>query len=281
MGQKEKTFLLILLFILLLIPRVVHLDADPPYNLSWSGGPYGDPGSYNLNARNKILFGEYELDDFNLMYSSFPPHLISYAVFRLFGVGIKQQNIVPVLFSLLTLVFFYFILRKSFDFLWSVIGTLLLGFNYIFLMFSRIADRIMPMIIFIILGIYFLLLKKRKLLWHIPAGLSFGLALISKSVIFYALGAVLLGYLIYSIFNFDFIKIIHRFSCLLIGAMIVLIPWTFFIYIPKHEYILSFGELNSLFLLPPLDIPKIIGYFLERPCLSLYHLSTSPPTLCT
>jgi 4-amino-4-deoxy-L-arabinose transferase-like glycosyltransferase len=264
-DRKVSTLLILLLFAVLLSVRLIHLTADPPYNLSTSGGPWGDPGGYSQNARAKVLYGTWEIDGYNMMYSSYPPHLLTYAVFKVFGVGLAQQNIVPVLFSTGALAVFFLLLRLAYGLTPALLGTLLLGINYLFLMFSRIADRVMPPLFFLLLGIFFLAKGKKKTIWNLAAGISFILALISKSVVFYALGAILLGYFLHLLFHEDFKTIVRSLALLLAGALIILIPWYFFLFTPSREFTAAFAELNVKYLIPPLNGELLLRYFWIRP----------------
>ncbi len=105
-----------LLFALFICLRLIYLDADPPEYLNWAWGEWVDPGSYSYNARNKVLFGTYELDDWNLMWVTPIPHLCTYTIFKLFGVGFWQNNLVPAIFSCATIFIFFFILRNSYHY---------------------------------------------------------------------------------------------------------------------------------------------------------------------
>ncbi|MEA3369393.1 MAG: hypothetical protein U9Q24_03460, partial [Candidatus Ratteibacteria bacterium] len=89
MFKDKKTILIICLFILLLGFKVGHLAADPPTQLSWSGGLFGDEGAHAHNARNKILFGKWITDDWNPVF--YNPFLTAgeYCSFRLLGVGLR------------------------------------------------------------------------------------------------------------------------------------------------------------------------------------------------
>lgn len=63
----KSPFLYILLGIVVLLGaylRFSHLSADPPPDLSWSQGPYTDEGAIAINARDKVLWGEWKMDDF-------------------------------------------------------------------------------------------------------------------------------------------------------------------------------------------------------------------------
>lgn len=264
--------IIILVFSVPFLVRFIHLTADPPYNLSSSGAPWGDPGGYSFNARNKILFGSWEVDDYNMMYTSYPPHLITYSIFRLFGVGLAQQNSVPVFFSCLSLLFIFLILRRRHDPKTALLGAVLLSFNYTFLMYSRIANRVMPSVLFMILGIY-LLQKGKKSPWiNIAAGLSLALALLSKSVVFYAVGAIGLGYFLWLFFEYRIKDILLRLAALLAGALVALIPWALFIFLPKQNDILSFSRLNTKYLIPPANPAKLLKNFWTRPALLLEQM---------
>lgn len=275
-GKKGLNFLAAILLALLFCIRLVHIAADPPYDLSTSGGPYGDPGGYSFNARNKVLFGTWEVDDYNMMYLSFPPHLITFLSFVSLGVGLAQQNLVPVLFSLGSLIVFFLILRLRFSYAWALAGTGLLGFNYLFLMYSRVANRVMPPIFFILLGIFFLQKGQRKAGYYLAAGGSFFLALISKSVVFYVLIGVGIGYLIYALLHDRIKDIAKQISLLVAGVLGPAVPWLLFVYIPHQEFIHSFSQLNVRYLIPPGNIPSLLRHFWTRPPILLSHM----PIVC-
>ncbi len=273
MSKKSTlTLLIILAFVFLLAVRLIHLAADPPYDLSASGAPYGDPGGYSFNARNKILFGTWEIDNYNMMYHNLPPHLVTYVIFKIFGIGIAQQNLVPVLFSFLALIFFFLILRKRFGDSLALLGTTLLGINYLFLMYSRVANRVAPSIFFILLAIYFLQKAEKKQGLLVAAGISFIMALISKSVVFYIIGAVLLGYLFYLLFKTNLGNTVKKYIFLLLGAVIILLPWVFFVYLPHKDFMQSFTELNVQYLIPPAKLDLVLRYFWSRPEILLQEM---------
>ena len=144
-GMKKNLhiFFLISVFIAIVSVRFIHLAADPPSDLSTSMGYIGDPGGYAFNARNKIVLGRWEIDMWNLRFISPLPHYITYSLFAILGPGVATMNLVPVLFSCLILMVTFVLLRKNLNFSLSLMGTILLGINYQFLMFSRIAVRVM------------------------------------------------------------------------------------------------------------------------------------------
>ncbi|HZX11114.1 MAG TPA: glycosyltransferase family 39 protein, partial [Acidobacteriota bacterium] len=258
MSKKKITLLTLILFLVLFSIRFIHLSADPPYDLSMSGGPYGDPGGYSFNARNKILFGKWEIDNYNPMYISIVPHYFTYFIFKLFGVGYAQKNLVPVMFSCLSIFFFFLLLRKRFSSFYALLGSSLLGMNYLFLMFSRVANRVMPPLLFLLIGLYFLQKGKNKATWLFGAGCSFFLALISKSVVFYILGAIGLGYLFFLVFGYSLQQIAKRIAYLGIGFFLPSLLWFIFIYLPHKDSISIFMQLNRTLILPPSNFIAIL-----------------------
>ena len=268
---SKRTVVLIAfgLFLILFAVRFIHLSADPPYDLSTSGGPYGDPGGYSFNARNKLLFGTYEVDNYNMMYMSYIPHLATLWTFKVFGIGFAQMNLVPVFFSCLILIVFFFLLKERFNELLAMLGTALLGMNYLFLMFSRVANRIMPSLFFFVLGLYLLQRGKKKPGWVFGAGISFAVAILSKSVLFYALFAVLAGYFLYLIFNVRIKHLFQHIVFLFFGALIPFIPYFFFLYLPYRDFTQSFSSVNVPYLFPPAELSQLLQYFWTRPPLLL------------
>ncbi len=273
MGKKKTQISLILIVILFLFSlRMIHPSADPPETLSMSAGPYGDPGGYAFNARNKILFGTWEIDGVNSpLYSSPIPAFLTYLSFKLFGIGFIQMNIVPIFFSCLSLIFVFFIMRQMFNGSLSliIVAITLLGMNYLFLMYSRIANRVMPMIFFLVLALYLALKGSRHKRWYLFAGISSFLALMTKGVCIYIIGAFFLGLFVYLAFKWGYKKAFIPFGYYLAGFSACLFLWIIVIYIPHGEDLKSISELNVSFLIPPKSIPKMLYYFWIRPSLLL------------
>jgi len=263
--RKILTLLTLILIIFLFSLRMVHLSADPPSTLSESAGPYGDPGGYSYNARNKVVFGQWELDKLNPMYTSLIPHFLTYLSFKLFGVGIAQMNLVPIFFSCLILIFFFFIIKKMLNSSMGLIAVTFLGISYLFIMYSRIANRIMPMIFFLILSLFFFQKGVKKNEWFFLAGFSCLLAFISKGVCFYILAAFFLGFIVYLALNFNLKKALLPFGYFVSGFSLACIIWIAFVYVPYGYMLKSISEINIQFLIPPKSIPRMLGHFWTKP----------------
>jgi len=162
-SKKLSVIFLVLVFTGIFSLRLIHLGADPPPNLSNSMGYMSDPGGYVHNARNKIVFGKWEMDLWNPMYISPLPNYITYVIFCVLGPGIVQMNIVPAIFSCLILIFTFLLFKRNNNTIFTFIGIILLGVNYQFTMFSRIAVRVMPMLLFVVLALLFLSTKQKNI----------------------------------------------------------------------------------------------------------------------
>src|SRR4029078_10713298 len=93
---SRGTLRLILFLILALaaLMRGLYPAADPPWNPS-VGVVWHDEGPWVHNARNKALFGQWSLDQWNPVYIAPVFTGLEYVAFRSFGVGVRQARLVP------------------------------------------------------------------------------------------------------------------------------------------------------------------------------------------
>lgn len=111
-SAPSLQFLLLCLVLLTVGFRVVHLAADPPGDLDWSGGYFADEGYWSHNARNAVLFGNPVQDEWDGRAMS--PLFTSFQafVFRLFGVGILQVRIVGIFSAVVLSLAAFFLVRR-------------------------------------------------------------------------------------------------------------------------------------------------------------------------
>ncbi len=253
MERLPRNILLLLVFFALLFAlRLVHLDADPPDD--WTRASLGymsDPGGYVHNARNKVLFGRWETDNWNHMYTSPIPHFLTYIAFKIFDPGIGPMNAVPACFSCLLLVFFFLILKNTYGWTYAWLGTLLLGVNYIFTAFSQVAVRAIPMVFFVVLALYFLTRRKIPGKWDlILAGALCFLAFTAKGTLLLILPAVGLGVVAFFFFqnSLRFGPALGAGLFMLLGLMLVMGVWLVLIYFPHIEAFQDFTASNFFWL---------------------------------
>src|SRR5713101_6721323 len=99
-SPKTVGLLLGLILLVGFFLRINGLTADAPRDLTWSLSPYTDEGFMVQNAKNKLLFGHWLLDDFFRMAVSPLFSVIMFFNFKLFGFGFSQARMVSVLFGL-------------------------------------------------------------------------------------------------------------------------------------------------------------------------------------
>lgn len=136
--KHKSLWVLVLLALVLVLPRVLFLDADAHPDLCWGTGIWTDEGFYNHNARNAVLFGQARLDEFNNVNLSPILDAIQRAVFSLFGVGLIQARSISVVFGLLALVFFYDGLRRKLGRRIALTATVFLGLDPLYLFYNRL-----------------------------------------------------------------------------------------------------------------------------------------------
>jgi len=265
-------------FVFIMGMRWVNLGADPPKSLSSSMGYYSDPGGYVHNARNQILFGQWETDKWNHMYTSPIPHFATYLIFLIFGIGIAQMNAVPALFSCLLLVILYFILKNSLNRAYALLGVFLLGSNYIFTSFSQVAVRVMPMLLFVVLALYFLIRKQEIPKFQLfLAGTMCFLAFATKGTFLLVLPAVTLGLACFIFFQSSrkLAKPVLGLSFFCLGMAAVMILWMWLIFIPEKETFMAFGESNLFWLTHGYE--RLLQVFWFRP---LFYFMDMPVLTC-
>jgi 4-amino-4-deoxy-L-arabinose transferase-like glycosyltransferase len=255
--KKRVRLLFVLLFFSALFSlRLVHLGADPPKDLDpVSPGYICDPGEYARNARNKIVTGEWKTGDwgFDFMYVTPLPHGVFYLVFLLLGAGIAQMNVVPVIFSCLTLFLAYLILKKTISLAFALLGAGLLGVNFLFTMFSRVANMTMPMLFFVCLTIYLLMLAEtRKRVLFFAAGVTCFICFTVTGMFLTILPSIVLGMLAYLFFQTGkSLKLtLTSFGVFASGLGLTFAFWFRFFYLPHQILFLDFAKENSIRMFP-------------------------------
>ncbi len=134
--------------------RFIALGSDPYRKLSWSAALVTDEGFYLHNARNLLLFGNAQQDDFQNSLIMPTLHTVQVGFFSVFGVGILQARILTLLFSLLTMVVFYLALKRAFNQRVALYGTLFLLLDPVFLLYNRMALMDTPALLPMCLAFY-------------------------------------------------------------------------------------------------------------------------------
>lgn len=276
-GDWKK--LIWLSFALFIALRIIFLDADPPEHLNWAWGEWVDAGSYSYNARNKVLFGKWELDDWNLMWVAPIGHWVSYLLFKLLGVGFWQNNLVPAFFSSLTVILFYFLLKTASSSFYAYIGTFLLGMNYLLITYARVGNRVTEMIFFMLLSAYFWQKGFKNILYFYLAGIAVGLSFLSKPSMVNFIPAIILSTIVCSFWKKEWHNWRDKIQPILIlmaGIITVGIFWYLVLFIPhKHIYDIFIGR--DIKVRTPFSFIKLIRNIWKTPI--AYYFSLYLPVM--
>jgi len=124
------------ILLLAAIPRAVHLAADPPTNISWSGDLLTDEGWYSHNAREKTLRGRWFDPRLRNSLSHFPlASLAQRAVFSQLGVGLGPLRLLSIAATLIGFLAFYLWLRHKRG---ALLALFLLSISYYCTSFQRL-----------------------------------------------------------------------------------------------------------------------------------------------
>jgi 4-amino-4-deoxy-L-arabinose transferase-like glycosyltransferase len=182
--MRLKTFLLIFVFSLAFLVRFYDLGIIPDglaqdetsigynaYSLVQTGkDEYGKPWPIEFKA-----FGEYKLPGY--IYLTVPS-------ISMFGPTAFAVRLPSAVFAFLTVVLFYFILKKLTKNEWlALLGTTLLTLNPWHIHFSRAAFEVVPALFFLLAGVYLFLqfVDKKKYPYFIFSACAFVLAMYTST----------------------------------------------------------------------------------------------------
>ncbi len=247
-GNNSYVFIIVILLILIagVTLRALFLTADPPTDITISGGIVGDAGQHSYGARNKILFDQWSFADWT-------PHvaapvvniLVNYPVFKIFGVNLTAHRLIPVVFSSLALLFLAFVMYRLLGQWACLIASFFVAFNYPLLIYSKTANRYFPSIFFFMVALYIFLrgveLKKGRYFFF--SALAFILAYLSHNHILYLLTLFMALSVLWLILR----RIRFRDFAIYWGSMIAFLGgWYVFLYMPNRVFFNFFVGHNKL-----------------------------------
>ncbi len=155
LGPRRYWTALALLLLIGFLLRVNHLTADPPPNLSWSLAPYTDEGAHVINSKNKLLFGQWMLDEWFRMGVSPLFSVVMFGVFKLFGFGFFQARLVSVISAVGVTLLTFLVLKKSASTKTALVGAFLATTSYLWIMQNRMATEESFLALVLLLAIFF------------------------------------------------------------------------------------------------------------------------------
>jgi len=204
--------LIIITFIILALLRIVHLGADPPVArteiLENVGEFYYDEGWWSLGVRDLLLFNNPDHAHFNAIPLTPVSSAVYFISFKILGINLYSLRLVGVVASLIALWFFFKTIERE-DKKRALLAVIILGFNSLFLIYSRSGMLEMICLPFL-MGAMLSYLNGRPII----TGLLIGLAVITKV------------HAIFFIIIFLFLP--NRLKTAL-GFFVIFIPWLFLV----------------------------------------------------
>jgi len=133
--------------------RAVDLTADPPTSIEIHA-PFSIEGQIVHNARNRVLFGSWVTDQWDLTALAAGPTLFSTASFTALGTSLASARAPSIALSFLSLLLFHAILIRGFGARTALLGSLLLATNYAAAMIMRLALPATSVVFFVLLAVW-------------------------------------------------------------------------------------------------------------------------------
>lgn len=160
--------------------RFMFPTADPPWQVP-VGITWHDEGPWVHNARNKVLWGQWSLDEWNPMYLTPVFTGLEYVAFSAFGVGQWQARVVSQVMGLLAIAGVGLGLSAMAGRRTALLGGALLATNYVGVMWDRVALMEATMASFIALSWGAYAAAQRRPAWGLLAGIAAVLAFFTKA----------------------------------------------------------------------------------------------------
>lgn len=242
----------ILLFVLLIglatFLRLYHLSADPPNSITFSQGLETDPPQYTIFARDAILNDNWNSFEDNryITYQYSLVSLASRAVFSVFGIGTFQANLVGALLSLLSILFFYFIIRKQAGNGTALIAVFFVAINYLGIFWGRRPFLENGMILLFLSGLLAVTYAEKRVWGHFLFGFFLAGSILFGKIIALSFVAVPLGYYAFRIFHVKKDTSIRDCLMALAGFVTLALIWFFAIYRPNSVAVAGYVREQAL-----------------------------------
>jgi len=221
MKKSWLVLLLVLIFIVSLGARFYDLEMDH-FSYNQYGMGYLDEGGYSTNARNKVLFGTWELPNevWSSVYLSPVFTFLQYLPLSKLGVSMQSMKLTPALLGIISTMLsslLIFLKNKRA----GMIFFTLLSLNVMLIAYSRVAT-LQILAIALITVMLSLLVYNSKFSWFVTGMLVPTLFFSTITTLFF-LGAIGLSVVIHSLFRKK--SFIKKVAYLVLGALISCLLW--------------------------------------------------------
>ncbi len=147
---------LIALFVILLLIRIYQPSIDPPQNISYNEGLYLREGISLHNASNLAVFGKFNSLEKSLQVeNNVILSYMQYLNFRVFGVSLVSARVLYSVLSVCGIFLFFLGIKEEYGEKTAFLCVSLLGFNYVYIVYNRMAIEETPMLFFILASFFF------------------------------------------------------------------------------------------------------------------------------
>jgi 4-amino-4-deoxy-L-arabinose transferase-like glycosyltransferase len=249
----KKAIALVIVLILFISVRIIHISADAPTALSWGRGPFTDEGFYAHNARNKFLFDNWSMDDYNYHFVSPVMGAVNFIAFKTIGMKYSSMRLCAVFFSFLTMLQVFVLIRKEYDEITALLSGLFMGLTYFYIMYNRLFVSEIPMLFFLMLALFYLNQGKKK--DYFIAGMCFLLALLAKSLALHFVAVI-----VWMLWGQRRKGIWQKTGWFLTGAVAVAVIWLIFLVWPDPDKFFDFYRI-FVFRISPKHISQVYKVF--------------------
>jgi len=163
--------------------------ADPPWHAS-VGIVWHDEGAWVHNARNRALFGAWQLDNWNPMFLAPVFTALEYLSFRLLGVGLWQARLVSEIAGLVSIPLLAWAVQTVAGRRAALAAAALLASNYVWVSWNRAALMESTMVAFMVASAFAYARAGERRWWGFAAGLFALAAFFTKAAAAFFLAAL-------------------------------------------------------------------------------------------
>jgi hypothetical protein len=219
----------LLLAVLLFALRLLDLEADLPWDLSWSTSVYHDEGIYARNAVWWVETGRWLIPaDYNTALNYPVPFLFQSLAFRVLGTGLFAARLVSVAFAGGLIVVSGLLARRTLGNLAAALVVLLLASHPLLFFYSRYAHLDVAMVFWCVLAVL-LMTSRRPTTWRVvAAGVAALLALLTKTSAVFVIPVLAFVPLVAAEYRDDRIRpVVWLMATLVVGWLLYLVLWVF------------------------------------------------------
>lgn len=266
-SNKIYYVLVLLAFAVVLGFRLVNLHADSPLGVSTGQELSTDPPQYTSFARNKALYGEWEI--FSTRYTLFVNNITTYAAYpflKILGTGRGQSNLVAVFFGMMAILFSFLVWKRK-DRMLALIAMLFLGFNFVFLVYTKVTFLETSTVGTVCLAGYFLMSPEKRTASRLLAGVLFAMAAFYSKLLALVFIPVALPVLALEIYQEDDSQVFKKFNALYsfaAGYLAVVAIWIIFGFFAKKGEVSGYiSEISTGMYGAPKALESVKMFFVQ------------------